>query len=131
MAALKSELSSESTFSLNAVLRGTMLVLIIMVVLSALAGLIYYLSSLSEKTIPLAAIVILFTSIFLGGFFGARQAGCKGLFHGLAVGAASFLLIFVITLLLLPGGIILKSLLSKIILSLIAGSLGGILGVAG
>jgi len=129
MATLKTDTSP--SFNFSAVLKGTMLVLIVLVVLSALTGLIYYFSALSESTIPLAASVILFISIFIGSVSGARQAGCKGLFHGLVVGAISFLLIVLLALLLLPGGIILKSLLSKLFLSLVAGVLGGIVGVAG
>jgi len=131
MANIKLEPSSETSFSLNAVLKGTMIVLIVLVIMSALTGLIYYFSALSEKTISLAASVILFAGIFTGSASGARQAGCKGLFHGLAVGAISFLLIFLVAFLLLPGGIIFKSLVSKLLLSLVAGALGGILGVAG
>ncbi|RYD04493.1 hypothetical protein N752_14060 [Desulforamulus aquiferis] len=98
--------------------------------LSIIAGLTYYFTSLSENTMSWVAASILFLSVATGSGYAAKRARSRGLFNGLGVGIVSFILIWIISGLFLPSSILLAGALGKLTLTLAAGGLGGVIGVA-
>lgn len=109
--------------------RGLLAALAIAIVLSLLSTLLLHFSNLSEKFLPWIAAFILLISAFFGSGLAAARAGNKGLFHGLGVGLGFFVLIWLLGMLLFPKPITLLDLLGKLLLTVSAGALGGILGV--
>lgn len=115
--------------SFSAIYKGTLVTLIATIPLGLIAGIVYYLTSLSENTMPLVVTGILTISVFGGGFFAASKVGSKGLYHGLGVAALCFLVIWLISALFVPTNITLAGFTTKLVALLASGSLGGILGV--
>lgn len=119
----------ESLINLRAVLKGTFLTLAVSLLLSVGTGIVYHVSSVTEQTLPWLTGAILAASAFIGSLAAGRQAGSKGLYHGLATGMLFFLTLWLLAGLFLPGQASI-SIFSKFLLSLGAGAFGGILGVA-
>lgn len=115
--------------SFSAIYKGTLVTLIAAIPLGLIAGIVYYLTSLSESTMPFMVTGILTLSVFSGSFFAASKVGAKGLYHGLGVASLCFLVIWLISALFIPTNITLAGFATKLVLLLAGGSLGGILGV--
>lgn len=120
--------SLRSSFNIGAVLKGTILTLVVTLLLSVGTGIVYHVSSLTEQTLPWFTGSILAISVFFGALNSGKQAGSKGLFHGLATGILFFLALWILAGLFLPGQASL-SIFTKFLLSLGAGALGGVIGV--
>lgn len=119
---------SNFEFNFGAMIKGILFALLLSLLLSTGAGLIYHFSALPEHTLPWSAGIILACSAFCGAFSAGRQASNKGLYHGLAVGISFFIIVWITAALFLPGqaGI---SLIAKLLITSLGGALGGIIGV--
>lgn len=129
MALLKQETPGAPVFNFQSIYRGTLTALALSLGFSILAGLAYYFTSLPESTMPLVAAVILFLSVAFGSGYAAKKARSKGLFNGLGVGFATYLIIWLAVGLFLPGNVLFLGALSKLVLTMVAGAIGGTLGV--
>lgn len=118
----------EFPFNVGAVVRGIFFALTIALLLSIGTGLVYHLSSLSEKSLPLSAAIILASGAFGGSLTAGRQAGNKGLYHGLAVGLLFFIVVWAAAALFVPGQAGLN-IFYKLIIILSCGTIGGVVGV--
>lgn len=123
---------NKDTLGLNikftAIFKGMLLALALSIIFSVLSGLIYHLTSIPEHTLPWAAALILGASACGGAASAGRNAGNKGLYHGILVGLLFFLAVWLAAGLFMPGQAVLSN-LQKFIITLVAGSLGGIIGV--
>ena len=117
------------TFNSGAVLRGTLTSLALTFVLSLAGGLVYFFTSLPEQTMPFLSAGIILLSAACGSFVASRRAGGKGLYHGLAVGLATFVLLWLAALFVSPSEASLQGILEKLSLSVLGGLLGGFAGV--
>ncbi|MEW6066563.1 hypothetical protein P378_13485 [Desulforamulus profundi] len=129
MALLKQETPGTPVLHFPSIYRGTLVSLGFSLGLSILAGLAYYFTSLPESSMPWVATVILFVSVVVGGGYAAKRARNRGLFNGLGVGVATFIILWLLVGLFLPGDVLLVGALGKLALTLAAGGLGGMLGV--
>ncbi|MCG9967634.1 TIGR04086 family membrane protein [Pelotomaculum terephthalicicum JT] len=118
----------EFPISAGPVVKGILFALSIALLLSLCAGLIYHLSPLSEKTLPLLAAIILASGAFGGSLTAGRQAGNKGLYHGLAVGLLFFIVVWAAAALFVPGQAGLN-IFYKLLIILGSGTIGGVFGV--
>lgn len=114
--------------NVSAVLKGSFLTLAISLFLSIGAGIVYHFSSITEQTLPWSAAIILAASAFGGSLAAGKEAGNRGLYHGLAVGLLFFLAVWLAAGLLLPGQAVL-GIVHKLLISASAGALGGVIGV--
>lgn len=130
MSLLKQDTPSTPVLHFPSIYRGTMVSLGLSLGLSVLAGLAYYFTNLSENTMSWVAAGILFVSVASGSGYAAKKARNKGLFNGLGVGFITFIIIWFLAGLFLPGNILLVGALSKLSLTLLAGALGGMAGVS-
>ncbi|MFZ5597242.1 MAG: TIGR04086 family membrane protein [Bacillota bacterium] len=119
----------QPSINLQSILRGIIVAFMMSIAGSLIFGVLLFLTGISESTLPVAASVILFVSVFCGGFFSSRHSGNRGLFHGIFVGIAIFLLIWIFTGLFISTGVAFLPLVQKLFICLIGGSLGGIIGV--
>ncbi|RKO67198.1 TIGR04086 family membrane protein [Desulfofundulus salinus] len=117
------------SFSLWEVLRGAFWGLAVSFLGSALIGAGYYFTSLSESSLPWFAAGLFFFSVLVGAWSAASRAGNRGLLHGLGVAVLFFLVSWLLATTVLPSQVMPVSLFQKLILALVAGALGGILGV--
>ncbi|OPZ73771.1 MAG: hypothetical protein BWY80_00841 [Firmicutes bacterium ADurb.Bin456] len=118
----------KNAVNILAVVQGTLLTIAISLFLSTGAGVIYYLSSLTEQTLPWSAGIILAVSVFSGSLAAGKKAGNKGICYGLSVGVLFFFAVLLASGLLLPAQAVL-GILAKLVISLAAGAAGGVLGV--
>jgi len=118
----------EFPLSIGAVVRGIIFALFIALLLSVCAGLVYYLSSLPEKTLPWSAAIILASGAFGGSLTAGRQAGNKGLYHGIVVGLLFFIAVWLAAALFIPGQAGLST-VYKLLLTMSFGTIGGVVGV--
>lgn len=112
-----------------AVVRGTVAALVISILGAAVSGLIFYFAELSERSLPLAGMGILFLSVFCGGLLASYVAGFKGIFHGVAVAVAFWGVSWLLATLFFPQGATFLVAFKKLAVAAVAGMLGGILGV--
>ncbi len=126
---LKDERMVYPVLNVSAVLRGVLAALVLTILGSALLGVVYQLTNLSEKTLPATATVLFFTSIVIGSFIAARVAGVKGLLHGVVVAVLFLLLGWLIAVVFFDFKAVAGNMFAKGGLSLLAGAAGGVLGV--
>ncbi|AGL01449.1 TIGR04086 family membrane protein [Desulfoscipio gibsoniae] len=129
MVALKNEKTTYPPLSLSAVLKGVLAALIVTVLGSALLGILYHVTSLGEKTLPLASNTLYYVSVFAGGLLAARWAGYKGLVHGIGVAVVFLLFSWLISSFLLHTQSAAGATFQRVIISCLTGAVGGILGV--
>ncbi|MBC7107016.1 MAG: TIGR04086 family membrane protein [Firmicutes bacterium] len=116
-------------FSLPAVLKGVLCAVAASGLFVGLAGLTYYFVDLTAPALNRLAAAVLFLSAAAGGAYAGRDAGGRGLLHGLAVGLLYFPLLAASTAWLLPGPLTAASLVPKLVLVTVGGALGGVFGV--
>lgn len=112
------------------VINGFMKGIMLAIVLSLISALTLHFTSLSESTLPGLALAILLFSVFMGGWWAARQAGSHGLLNGTKVAFLFIVLSLIITIVFLPGHFTWLGCLFKLLPVLLVGAAGGMLGVA-
>ncbi len=115
------------SFHLSLVIKGILIAAAIALVLSFLFSLLLSFTHIPESDLSLS--IIFGISVFLGAALTAYQAGMKGLYYGLAVGIGFILFLLLVSAILTPGSPSWILFGEKSIISLIAGGIGGILGV--
>lgn len=129
MVALKKETTGYPPLSFNAVLKGLMAALIITILGCAIFGVVYHVTALSEKTLPLTTGGLFYFSVFAGSLYAAREAGFKGLVHGIGVAVLFVIVGWFLAKAILHVNAAFFVVMQKTIVSCIAGAVGGILGV--
>ena len=109
--------------------KGTVYALIIASLLNLLAGTIMYYSTVSDLWLGGLATFIFGLSIFCGGIVASFKASTKGLLHGISVGVLFLVVAALISGLMDSTTIVGATLLKKTLIAIIAGGMGGILGV--
>lgn len=122
--------AENSPFRLQLVIWGILLSIILYLFGNVFLGLVYYLTTLAEETLPWLSGALYFGSIFTGAAVVTRRAGGKALFYGLAIAGIFFLLAWGLGSTVLPLASCSSPLAPKLFLALSAGVLGSILGIA-
>lgn len=111
------------------ILKGIILsVLITLLGLLILAIVITY-TNVSENVIPMAITIITAISILIGSFFSTINIQKNGLLNGFAVGFAYIATIYIISSITSTGFTLTNTSFIMIISAILAGMLGGIIGV--
>jgi putative membrane protein (TIGR04086 family) len=110
--------------------RGVLSALCAAILLILISALIFHFTPLSESLLPITSLLILIVSAFLGSFVGAREAGIRGLLHGVIIGTIFFIVVALVSTILSPGSFVFFVLIKKLLACLIAGICGGIVGVS-
>lgn len=116
-------------FSFSVELKALIKAFIFSILLSFICGLVVYYTSLSELLLPTVGKVILLLTAFYAALSATRVRGSKGLIRGVNMGAAVFILVFIATLALQPAAVAIKTFIYSLLLCLVAGALGGVVGV--
>ncbi|MFZ5648459.1 MAG: TIGR04086 family membrane protein [Bacillota bacterium] len=127
--AFKTPSTTHSSFSFSAVFRGILTALAIIIIGALFLGIVYHFTGIADSSMPVTSSILLFVGVFLGGFLSSKQSGTKGLFHGLGVGILVFVLIWLLMGIFLTAGVAFVPLIQKFFICVVAGSLGGIVGV--
>ncbi len=112
-----------------AITRGVFYALVASLLLAIILSLILHFTSLPETALPASALVIFIICALWGGLVTARSAGARGLILGLITGALFCGLALLIGLLFPPANFALGAVAQKLFYSVIAGGLGGVLGL--
>lgn len=112
------------------VLTGLGVSLIVSLAAGTLGGLILYFTPLPEYYLGTIALLAAILGVFSGGFTCARRAGARGLWHGAQVGLGYVAIAVILTLTIANYPWQTGAFLSFLAYSLIAGALGGIVGVS-
>ncbi len=115
------------SFQFSLILKGILLASILATVMSLVLGVLLAFTSFPETVLSIN--IILGTSIFIAAFITAYQAGTKGLYYGLAVGVGFILLVLTLSSIFWTDTLSWLRLGEKTILVLVAGGVGGIIGV--
>ena len=111
--------------------KGLLVAGVLLALCSLALAAVYCYTSLSGVTAHLLQLLVLAVAVFVGGFSAARGAGRKGVWHGLLLAVRMLALLLLAAFSgLTAGGVTLLALLGKGLVLVLAGSLGGILGVA-
>lgn len=122
----KENIKSNNMFK---ILKGIILsILITLLGLLILAIVITY-TNVSESIIPIAVTIITAISILIGSFFSTINIQKNGLLNGFAVGFAYIATIYIISSITSTGFTLTSTSFIMIISAILAGMLGGIIGV--
>lgn len=108
---------------------GTFLSLIISLIFMCILAIAVYFANIQDRTISSVILVLSAISVFCGAFFLARSISERGLLNGLILAGLYFAVLAIISV-LVNGSISLSlSNFLRLLSSLSAGALGGILGI--
>lgn len=115
------------SLSVSSLLRGLIFALIIGAILALVSSSIFFFFSVKNSVLLIMSNITLASAVFGGAYIAAKSAGSGGFMHGLCLGLVILIVILVFTL--IWGSIVWGILAQKAGLTLVAGILGGILGV--
>lgn len=111
------------------VIKGSVISIFISVILLFIASLILTYTNIGENAIPTMIIIISAISIFIGSLISAMHIKQKGILNGSLVGAIYIIIIYLFSSIAITGfNMNIKSLI-MLVSSIIAGTIGGIVGV--
>lgn len=111
------------------IFKGSILAIIITLVLLLITAIVLTYSNIPEKIVPLTIIIIASISILIGSIISTNNIKKMGLLNGALVGAIYMVTIYLLSSILVTGfSFNIKSIL-MLIFAIIAGMLGGIIGV--
>ena len=111
------------------VIKGSLISIFISVILLFIASLILTYTNIGENAIPTMIIIISAISIFIGSLVSAMHIKQKGILNGSLVGAIYIIIIYLFSSIAITGfNMNIKSLI-MLAASIIAGTIGGIVGV--
>lgn len=110
---------------LKAVMRGIALSIVLLLITS----LVFFFSNLDQNYMKTIVWIITIISICYASIYGSYKIGSKGFLHGALIGGIYIILIAIIALLAERGGLNFKSYIIMFIMSLIIGSLAGMIGI--
>ncbi|UWG95607.1 TIGR04086 family membrane protein [Dehalobacter sp. DCM] len=114
------------SFQLSLVAKGIVMAIVISFLLTIILSLLYFFTSLQESmlySLLAAGIGVLAASIYI-----SYQAGTKGIIYGLAIGIGFFLISIIIYYIFYTGEPSWKIILEKVLVTPIAGAVGGTVG---
>src|SRR5690554_6253669 len=120
---------SKRSFRINLYLKGIVLAFLFSLLCFLILSIILSFTSISESIIKPASYIVMIISIVIASGYVAQRVNKKGWIHGGVTGLVYILVLSIIGLFTGGGFIFNQLLLSRIILRLVAGSIGGILGI--
>ncbi|HWQ43856.1 MAG TPA: TIGR04086 family membrane protein [Desulfosporosinus sp.] len=115
------------SFQFSLILKGILFAAILAMLLSLGFGLLLSFTSFPESNLSIN--IIFGTSILVAAFITAHQAGTKGLYYGLVVGLGFMVLELILSAIFWSDTPSWLRMGEKTILALVAGGVGGIIGV--
>jgi len=115
------------SFQFGLILKGVLLASVLAILMSLVFGVLLTFTSLPESNLSIN--IIFGSSIFVGAFITAYQAGTKGLYYGLSVGLGFILLVLILSSIFWSDAPSWLKMGEKTILALVSGGIGGIIGV--
>ncbi|KRQ87516.1 hypothetical protein ABG79_00855 [Caloramator mitchellensis] len=109
----------------KAVLRGIILSLVLLVVMSAVS----YLTKLDEGYMSTITWVIAVISISYAAIYGTLRIGKKGFLHGALIGAIYVVLMFLFSFLADKGELDVRGFIIKLMMAIVVGALAGMIGM--
>lgn len=103
--------------------------LLVSLVLCLVSAAIIYYTGIRETVLPLLGKIILLITVFGAGCSVSRYHNTRGLVRGMTMGLAFFILMLIGTMAFNSELITLKSFFLTLIMVVLAGGLGGILGI--
>ena len=110
-------------------LKGVGIAALFTIVVFLISALILSYTSLPEEAIPVISFGVQVIGCLIAGFIPAKRARTRGIFTGSMSGLLYILIIWVFASLAADGFYLGKHILTMLVLSVIAGGLGGIFGV--
>lgn len=116
-------------FDMRALIKGFLLALLAgLIGILAITGILYF-TGVSEDILPLAGKIIIMAAVLAGSIFSAKSCGSKGLFYGLAIALMVMAFLMLGNSLFFTATFELSSSLLKMALLLLAGIIGGMIGI--
>ena len=115
------------SFQFSLIVKGVLLASILAMFMSFVFGILLTYTSLPES--ELAINVIFGISTFIAALITAYRAGTRGLYHGLAVGLGFIVVVLILSSIFGSATPAWLKMGEKTILALVAGGIGGIIGV--
>jgi len=120
------KVNNKSTY----LLKGCLLALIITMIFLMISTLVLRFTSLSETKMPLINNVIMVLSLVVGSIYASRKIKDNGWLQGAAIGVLYYFIIILLNLLIVRNfGVFNIYMFSKLLISMLVGTIGGIIGV--
>ena len=111
------------------ILKGILISFLVTLVGIFLFAILLTYSNVSENIIPIVLIVLTFISIFIGSVISVRKINKNGLLNGAMIGGIYVILLYLISSILNTGFAMNVYTILMIVIGMIAGMIGGIIGV--
>ncbi len=120
---------SDNRFQPSAVFAGVVATLLVSLAAAGLVAIVVYATPITERTASTFLFALGLASLGVGAGYAAHVARGMGWAHGLVVGLAYVALSLLLQPLLFPGAWTLGGTVQRLVLGMIAGTLGGVFGV--
>ncbi|MBO5733453.1 MAG: TIGR04086 family membrane protein [Clostridia bacterium] len=110
-------------------LKGMVIAVLLTVGVFAIFALLLSYTTIGENTIPYIAYCTEFAGAVVCGFISAKRAGTRGIITGAIAGFLYILIMWIVASLASDGFFVSPHILTMLALAVIAGAIGGILGV--
>lgn len=111
------------------ILKGIAISYIITIIMLTIVSLLLTYTSLKESSIPILSTIIIIVSIALGAIYLTLKIGEKGWLNGAIIGILYFLILIILKKIFLKEFGLNIYFISKLIISLITGIIGGMIGI--
>lgn len=109
--------------------KGVIIAYFITVTVFIIYGALLTYTEITEKNIQMVTMVTTVISVLVAGFISARGVSSKGLIYGMVSGVIYSLIMFMISICILPKIQLNSKIIMIIILSICSGGIGGIIGI--
>ena len=115
--------------SFKKITKGVLLAFLLSLILICILAVVVYFSDIQDRTISTLVLVISAVSVAFGAYFLARNISGGGLLNGLVLALIYFAVLLLISLLVSGNVSFSQSNFLRLFSQLIAGALGGVLGI--
>ncbi len=121
----------EKKHNLVYIAKGVLIAYVVTVLLLAIFAILLAYTGVPESTMPVGVLVISIVSILLASSITVRKLKEKGLLHGALIGLCYILILYLLSSIFLVGFQLDTYSITMIAFSMLAGMIGGIIGVNG
>lgn len=120
---------TQKKFSISYILKGLVLAFLFSLVCFLILSIVLSLTSISENIIKPSSYIVMIVSIVIAGIYVAMKVDKNGWLYGSITGLLYIIILTIISMIVIGGFSLNQILISRVLIGIIAGAIGGILGI--
>lgn len=120
---------TQKKFSISYILKGLVLAFLFSLVCFLILSIVLSLTSIPENIIKPSSYIVMIVSIVIAGIYVAMKVDKNGWLYGSITGLLYIIILTIISMIVIGGFSLNQILISRVLIGIIAGAIGGILGI--